>query len=126
MVESFNWTVEKAIRTAHVEGKDWKKTQDTFLLNYLATPHATTGVSPTKLLFGREIRTKLPEVSTLEENAVLDGALSRDRTQKAKMKQHSDGKNSQRPQTLWLGIGCCSNSLKPTSCQQPLIPMRIV
>jgi len=103
MVERFNRTVEKAIRTAHVEGKDWKKTLDTFLLNYRATPHAMTGVSPAKLLFGREIRTKLPEFSKSEENAVLDGALSRDRTQKAKMKQHSDGKDHSTPSNVVEG-----------------------
>ena len=103
MVERFNRTVEKAIRTAHVKAKDWKKTLDTFLLNYRATPHAMTGVSPAKLLFGREIRTKLPELSTSEENAVLDGALSRDRTQKAKMKQHSDGKNQSTPSSVVEG-----------------------
>ena len=27
---------------------------------YRSTPHTTTGVSPSKLLFGREIRTKVP------------------------------------------------------------------
>ena len=69
MVERFNRTIEKAIRTAHVEGKDWKKELNTFLLNYRATPHAMTGVSPPKIMFGRDIRTKLPEFSDSEKTA---------------------------------------------------------
>ena len=61
-VERFNRTIEKAIRTAHVEGKDWRTDMFTFLLNYRATPHAMTGASPALLHLGREIRTKVPQV----------------------------------------------------------------
>ena len=63
-VERFNKTIEKAIRTAHTEGKDWRTAMFTFLLNYRAMPHATTGVSPALLHLGREIRTKVPQVET--------------------------------------------------------------
>ena len=41
-VERFNWTIEKAIGTAHIEGKDWRQQLDPFLLTYCAT----TGISP--------------------------------------------------------------------------------
>ncbi len=63
-VERFNRTLEKAIRAANTEGKDWKSELNTFLLNYRATAHCTTGKSPAVLLFGREIRTKLPSLNT--------------------------------------------------------------
>ena len=59
-VERFNRTIEKAIRTAHVEGKDWRTGMFTLLINYRATPHAMTGASPALLHLGREIRTKVP------------------------------------------------------------------
>ena len=59
-VERFNRTTEKAIPTAHVEGKDWHTDMFTFLLNHRATTHATTGASPALLHLGREIRTKVP------------------------------------------------------------------
>ena len=36
----------KAIRSAHAEGKTWKKHLYKFLLNYRTTPHCTTGFAP--------------------------------------------------------------------------------
>ena len=41
----------KAVRSAHAEGRDWRKFLYQFLLNYRATPHSTTGVTPAQLLF---------------------------------------------------------------------------
>jgi len=39
--EYFNKVLEKIIRTAQIEGKDWKRELYQFLLNYRATPHIT-------------------------------------------------------------------------------------
>ena len=61
-VERFNQPLEKIIRSAHIEHKDWRQEVYKFLLNYRATPHAVTGIAPCQLMFGREIRTKLPQL----------------------------------------------------------------
>ena len=37
-----------------------------FLTAYRTTPHSSTGVSPAKLLFNREIRSKIPELTKCE------------------------------------------------------------
>ena len=59
-----------------------------FLLSYRATPNATTGVSPAKLLFGRTLRTQLnllrPDVSTKVQD------------KQASQKQHHDKKSKER------------------------------
>jgi len=47
------------MKIAQVEGKEWKKEVCNYLVAYKLTPHATTGV---QLLFGRKMRTKLPEL----------------------------------------------------------------
>ena len=62
-VERQNRTLCKAIRAAHAEGKDWRSELDVFLMAYRSTPHCVTGRSPAELLFNRQIRTKLPELS---------------------------------------------------------------
>ena len=60
-VERFVRTIKKAIKAAKVEGKDWKKEINIFLKHYRATPRASTKVPPAKGMFGRNIKTCLPE-----------------------------------------------------------------
>ena len=48
----------KAIRSAHVEGKAWRKYLYKFLLNYRTIPHSTTGFAPSELLFNRNLSSK--------------------------------------------------------------------
>ena len=47
-------TLEKAIRTAVIQGKNWKQELFTFLRQYRATPHSTTEKSPSELLNRRK------------------------------------------------------------------------
>ena len=54
-VKQFNKTLEKTIRTALVEGKNWRSELPVFLMNYQNTPHPSTGVSPASLLMNRHI-----------------------------------------------------------------------
>ena len=49
--ENFMKPLTKAIRLAHAEGKDWKNDLYRFMLKYRATPHCTTGIAPSELLF---------------------------------------------------------------------------
>ena len=95
--------IEKAIRTAHIEGKDWRHELDPFLLSYRATPHAMTGASPAKIMFGRDIRTKLPQLYTSEQSPVLDSAIARGQRNKQKMQQYSDKKNRAQPSAVKEG-----------------------
>ncbi|XP_057302732.1 uncharacterized protein K02A2.6-like [Hydractinia symbiolongicarpus] len=63
-VERFNRTLKKCIQTAVADGIDWQIALENFLLSYRSTPHATTGVAPAELLFGRPIRDKIPTNDT--------------------------------------------------------------
>ena len=62
-VERFVRTVKKVSKTAKLEQKNYKQEQNKLLRNYHAAPHSTTRVAPATALFGRPMKTKLPEVT---------------------------------------------------------------
>ena len=61
IVENFNKSIRKALRTALVQNKNWRTEKYMFLLHFMATEHTTTGKSPAQLLYNRQIKTKLPQ-----------------------------------------------------------------
>ena len=61
-VERQNRSLMKAIRVAHLEKKDWRREIYKFLTACRFSPQSTTGASPSFLMFGREMKSKLPEL----------------------------------------------------------------
>lgn len=54
-VERQSKSLLKAMRAAHAEGKPWQRELQKHRLAYRSTSHATAGVGPAELLFGRRI-----------------------------------------------------------------------
>ena len=99
-VERFVRTVKEVVKTAKLEHKNYKQELNRLLRNYRATPHSTTRVAPATALFGRPMKTKLPEMSSpCSDPDIREG----DRTAKAKMKSHADNKRYVKPSTLKEG-----------------------
>ena len=60
--ERFMRVIGKCLKTADIEGKDWRKELEKLLFSYRNSPHTTTGYSPSLLFFSRPIKTGLPEI----------------------------------------------------------------
>ena len=99
-VERFVRTIKKVIKTAKLEHKNPKQELNRLLRNYRATPHSTTRVAPATALFGRPMKTKLPELTTPRSDLEM---RERDRSAKAKMKKHADNKRYIKPSTVKEG-----------------------
>ena len=87
-VERQNSSILKRIRIAQAEGLDWQKELRRYVRIYRGLEHSTTGKSPAELLFGRKVRTKLPEFR-------IDGRVDlevrdRDAEQKGKYAIYAD------------------------------------
>ena len=88
-VERQNRTLVKSLKVVEVEGKKWKDELDKFLLAYRTTPHSSTGATPAFLMFGKELKTKLPELRP--NKSVLDESTrDRDWNQKLAGKMYGD------------------------------------
>ena len=101
--ENFMKPLTKSIRAACTEKKNWKREIYTFLLNYRATPHTTTGFPPSKLLFNRKIRTKLPQVVNISDKSKDDMVRQTDELAKAKMKLNADRSRQAKKSTIQIG-----------------------
>ena len=75
-VERQNRNLLKSLKVAEAQGKKWKDELDKFLLAYRTTPHSSTGATPAFLMFGTDLKTKLPELCP--NKSVLDES-TRDR-----------------------------------------------
>ncbi|XP_041471843.1 uncharacterized protein K02A2.6-like [Lytechinus variegatus] len=103
-VERFMKTLKKVYRCAIAERKCWKQEIYKFLRNYRATPHSTTGVPPATLLFGRPLRTRLPEVPSHQHHNDLDASVrDRDRNKKQSMKSYADSRGKTQPSPIAVG-----------------------
>ena len=98
--EAFMKCLGKVVRTAHIEGRDWKKALDNFLLAYRATPHPSTGVAPAHLMYpGRRFQTRLPchSAPSVSKAAVED----------FNKRAMETAKKICRPKTPYASVGHC-------------------
>jgi len=100
-IERQNKTMLKAMRIATAEGRDWKFELYKLLTAYRSTPHETTGVSPAKRMFRREIRTKLPEFNECTE---MDW-ITRDRDAEYKQRGKDDADNRRKAKSNTINCG---------------------
>ena len=107
------------MRIAQAEGKDWKDEVRKYLVAYRSTPHTTTGVSPAELLFGRKMRTKLPE---LREDVIANEVRDRDIGMKAKAKVYADKKRNAKESDLSPGDKVLVKQERQNKLSTPFAP----
>lgn len=86
-VERQNRSILKRLRIAQELGRNWRQELYLYLLTYHSTKHPTTGKSPGEIMFGRRIKSKLPTVSSFQEDAEV---RERDALMKEKGKVYAD------------------------------------
>ncbi|XP_055589606.1 uncharacterized protein K02A2.6-like [Uranotaenia lowii] len=100
-VERQNRSILKRLRIAQELGKNWRKELRQYLLTYHSAIHPTTGKSPSELMFGRRLRTKLPciPMEVCEDEEVRD----QDRIQKEKGRLYADRSRKARLSSIDIG-----------------------
>ena len=86
---------------------------------YRTTPHATTGVSPADMLYGRKVRTKLPEIREVElDSEVRDG----DNEMKIRGKLYSDKRRGAVERDIHVGDEVLLAQKKTNKLSTPYSP----
>ncbi|KAG1940258.1 retrotransposable element [Pimephales promelas] len=103
-VERFHRALKGCVQTAIQHSQPWNKAVTEWLQVYRATPHATTGVSPYELLYGRKMRTKL-NILPLQGEGKCDLAAVRENVEKKqdKMKLYTDHRRGARNPLFGVG-----------------------
>lgn len=84
-VEKMNSSILKRLRISQETNQEgWKWDLRNFLLMYNSTPHSTTGIAPSALMFGRVLRDKLPSV---KQSTGQEAESIKDRDWERKLKQ---------------------------------------
>ena len=128
--ERFMMTLEKCVRTATIEHKNWKQELNKFIRQYRATPHSTTGISPCEALNQRKLKTTLPDVTppvcqqTIAETQ--KNLAERDTEQKKKIKAYVDQKLGVRESNIKLGDTVLVKQPKAKKLSTPFNPVPLV
>ena len=119
-VERFMRTLEKAIRCAIVEGKQWKQELSRFLRNYRITPHSSTGIPPATALFNRSIRSTLPEVQKRAKKH--ESLRAADAKSKHTMKEYADKRRNAAYSSIQPGVTVLVKQEKVNKYSTPFNP----
>ena len=102
-VERQNRSLLKSLQIANVEGKNWRTELVTWLAAYRSTPQATTDATPFYLMFGREMRTKLPELRRETIEVPREEVRDRDWSNKLKCKAYADARRGAMLKSIRIG-----------------------
>lgn len=89
-VENMNRSIVKRLKISHENNRNYKEDLEAFSLMYNVTPHSVTGKSPSELMFGRNIRDKIPTVQDLVETLPDEEVVDEDRLKKQIGKRRED------------------------------------
>mgnify|MGYP001794878679 FL=1 len=118
-VERQNRSLMRRIQMAHSNGEDYESLVMKWLFAHRNTPHSITGKSPSEMLFGRKVRTKLPGIQS-----VFDDIETRDRDTEVKHKmvaernrkyESGSGANN----SIEIGSSVLVKRDNPSKCQTP-------
>ena len=98
--ENFMKGLGKLVKCAQVENKDWQRELCSYLRNYRATPHSSTGVAPASALNGYSLKTQLPEIVQVGPRPNF---VEKDVRSKETMKQNAERRRNIKETEIRIG-----------------------
>lgn len=123
-VERANKTILKHLKISQETGSDdWMWDLRSFLLMYNSTPHASTGVAPSTLMFGRILRDKLPAFGDVSLRMDQEAIRDRDWERKLKDAEYSNERRQAKHSDLKEGdVVVCKRMVKENKLSSTFAP----
>lgn len=112
-MERQNRSLLKRLKIGHHIHGDWKAELRSFLQMYYTTPHTITGKTPSELMFGRTIRSKLPSIDDITYKHINSDFSDRDKALKAQGKINGDNRRRAKPSAIDVGDTVLMKNLRP-------------
>ncbi|XP_053698982.1 uncharacterized protein K02A2.6-like [Sabethes cyaneus] len=112
LVERQNRSLIKQLKISQAL-KDWKQDLLTYLSIYYSTPQSTTGKTQTELMYGRNIRTKLPSLQDISTAVPCNDFTDRDQQAKERGKEREDDRRKAKPSSIVIGYKVLVKNLLP-------------
>ena len=103
LAEKMMASIAKLVHASLAENKDPKLEIHRFLMNYRNTPHPSTGHTPSRLLMGRIIKTKIPTLIPDASGDVHEEVKRRIRHSKRRAKQYADKRRRAKDRDVQVG-----------------------
>ena len=104
------------------EGRKPEQVLNELIMSYRNTPHAATGEKPSKLLFNRDISTKLPNYTTRPRHKHNKEAERNDKIAKERQKEYYDKRKRVTNVKINVGDKVYRRELAPTGLRPPWEP----
>lgn len=99
-----NRSILKRLQISYANNRDPKDELQKFSLMYNGTPHGTTGKTPSELMFGRQIRDKIPSIADVVNERLADEEMrDYDWQRKLKGKEREDRARAAKDQNIEIG-----------------------
>ena len=117
--ESFMKPLMKSVRAAYINRNNWKKELQNFLFSYRSTPHCSTKLPPSTLMFRRHTNFTIPAANTPVEENIHQQARERLEESKLQRKEYHDKRTNAKDRDIHIGDNVIvkqrkSNKLSPT------------
>ena len=116
--------IGKVIKGSLIEKTDWREIINKFLWNYRSTPHSTTGIAPSVLLFGVNRKNRLPSIVDDNVNFKYSAKIAQGNEERAKLNTqiYTDRKRRAREHAFFCGQKVLLKNTKPNKYDSSFIP----
>ena len=101
--ERFMQSLNKTLQAAYIEKVEWRRAVYEFLSQYRHTPHCTTKISPSEMMFNRRVRHTIPDQLHHSRENINETLERNNEKSKQKAKRYMDKRSHAKESSINVG-----------------------